>query len=118
MRYLSSAKKLGQTLVLGLNSDSSVRKLKGPSRPLNDQDARAEVLLALKSVDIVCIFNEDTPLNLIEIVKPNVLVKGGDYQNKLVVGQEFVESHGGRVELISFVEGYSTTQLIERSRQS
>ena len=114
VKYLQKARNLGDLLVLGLNSDASVRRLKGPKRPLIDQDERAHLLAALDCIDYVTVFDEDTPLELITALKPQILVKGGDYSLDGVVGREVVESYGGRVELITFVDGKSTTNIIER----
>lgn len=118
VRYLNAARKKGATLILGLNSDESVKKLKGPDRPINSEKARAEVLLGLSSVDIVVRFQEDTPLELIKKVRPDILVKGADYNIKTIVGSDFVLSIGGKVETIDLVKGFSTTKLIEKSRPS
>lgn len=115
--YLQRARQLGDLLVLGLNSDASVQRLKGPTRPLVQQDDRAQVMAALACVDYVVVFDEDTPLRLIESLRPDVLVKGGDYTPDTVVGREQVESWGGRVELIQFVEGKSTTRLVDTIAQ-
>ncbi|MDD2580482.1 MAG: bifunctional D-glycero-beta-D-manno-heptose-7-phosphate kinase/D-glycero-beta-D-manno-heptose 1-phosphate adenylyltransferase HldE [Desulfuromonadaceae bacterium] len=114
VKYLQKARSLGDMLVLGLNSDASVRRLKGSKRPLIDQDERAHLLAALNCIDYVVIFDEDTPMELITALKPDILAKGGDYSLDGVVGREFVESYGGRVELITFVDGKSTTNIIER----
>ncbi|OGU16463.1 MAG: bifunctional heptose 7-phosphate kinase/heptose 1-phosphate adenyltransferase [Geobacteraceae bacterium GWC2_53_11] len=114
VKYLQKARSLGDLLVLGLNSDASVRRLKGAKRPLIDQDERAHLLAALDCIDYVVIFDEDTPLELITALKPHILAKGGDYSLDGVVGREIVESYGGRVELITFVDGKSTTNIIER----
>lgn len=114
IQYLKNSKELGKCLVVGLNSDKSVRKLKGESRPINNQSDRAIVLDELKSVDFVIIFDEDTPYNLINSIRPFVITKGGDYQTNNVVGKDVVESYGGRVELINFVEGKSSTNVIEK----
>ena len=115
--YLSRARDLGDVLVVGLNSDASVRRLKGDSRPVSNQQSRAEVLAAFAFVDFVVLFDEDTPLKLIEAVIPDILVKGGDYSHDTVVGADFVEQHGGRLELLSLVPGESTTRLVERMRK-
>ena len=115
VRYLKEAKKLGDRLVVGLNSDASVRRLKGKSRPLVNQENRKEVLEALESVDEVIVFDEDTPLELINRVKPQVLVKGGDYKIEDIVGHEEVLSWGGEVKSLRFHEGHSSTSIIERS---
>ena len=112
--YLSEAKKLGDLLVLGVNSDASVKRLKGPERPINNEKDRAYVLSQLKAVDFVEIFSEDTPLNLILTVKPNVLVKGGDWKIDQIVGGKEVRASGGQVFSLNFVDGYSTTSLIEK----
>ena len=101
-------------LVLGFNSDDSVRRLKGASRPLIGADERARILAALGCVDYVTVFDEDTPLELIGTLHPDILVKGGDYTPDQVVGRELVESYGGRVAIIPFVAGHSTTELIRR----
>lgn len=113
--YLEAAARLGDVLVVGVNSDDSVRRLKGPTRPLQSQEARTRILAALEFVEAVVIFEEDTPLRLIEKIAPDVLVKGGDYTPDKVVGAEFVRSRGGEVVILPFVEGYSTTGLIERA---
>ena len=117
VKYLQKARRLGDLLVLGLNSDASIRRLKGPKRPLIDQDERAHILAALDCIDYVVIFDEDTPLELIREVRPHILVKGGDYQADQVVGKDVVESYGGRVELITFVDGKSTTNIVEKILQ-
>ncbi len=114
VKYLQAARHLGDLLVLGLNSDASVRRLKGSKRPLIGEDERAHILAALDCVDYVCLFDDDTPLELIMALKPQILVKGGDYTADGVVGKEIVESYGGRVELIPFVDGKSTTNIIEK----
>lgn len=114
VKYLQKARSFGDLLVLGLNSDASVRRLKGEQRPLISQDERAHLLAALDCVDYLVIFDEDTPLKLIETVRPHVLVKGGDYTREGVVGHEQVESWGGRVELVEFVDGRSTSGIIEK----
>jgi len=114
VKYLQKARSLGDMLVLGLNSDASVRRLKGPKRPLIDQDERSHLLAALDCIDYVTVFEEDTPLKLIAALKPHILAKGGDYALDGVVGREIVESYGGRVELITFVDGKSTTNIIEK----
>ena len=114
VHYLLEAKKLGDILVVGLNSDDSVKRLKGPSRPINGEKERAFVLASLAFVDYVTLFEEDTPENLIKIVRPDVLVKGGDYTIDQIVGADFVMQNGGTVTTIPFVEGYSSTQIIEQ----
>ncbi|HLO69025.1 MAG TPA: D-glycero-beta-D-manno-heptose 1-phosphate adenylyltransferase [Holophaga sp.] len=114
VQYLEDARALGDFLVVGLNSDASVARLKGPSRPLQDEEARALVLLGLRSVDAVVRFDEDTPLELITALQPDVLIKGGDYTPDTVVGREVVEGRGGRLALIPFLPGHSTTTLVNR----
>lgn len=114
VKYLQAARRLGDLLVMGLNSDTSVRRLKGPKRPLIGEEERAHILAALDCIDYVCLFDEDTPLELISALKPHILVKGGDYTPEGVVGKDIVESYGGRVELIPFVDGKSTTNIIEK----
>ena len=117
LTYLAQARALGGYLVVGLNSDASVRQLKGADRPLMDEAARAFALASLCFVDAVCIFTEETPLNLIKTIKPDLLVKGGDYEPDTIVGADFVRSLGGEVEVLPFVPGYSTTQIIEQIRK-
>ncbi len=112
--YLAEAASLGDRLVVGVNSDASVRRLKGPGRPIVPADERAGIVAALGCVDAVAIFDEDTPEQLIRAVRPQVLVKGADWAADAIVGREFVESTGGRVERISLHEGRSTTGIIER----
>ena len=113
--YLSKARTLGEVLVVGLNSDESVRRLKGPQRPINDVDARSKVLASLFFVDYVIVFEEDTPLNLIKSVRPDILVKGGDYTRDTVVGADFVESYGGKVVILPLLKGYSTTSILNKN---
>jgi rfaE bifunctional protein nucleotidyltransferase chain/domain len=114
--YLDAARALGDVLVLGLNTDESVRRLKGPERPITGELDRATVVAALRSVDHVVLFSDDTPLRLIEMILPDVLVKGGDYTRQTIVGADVVEAHGGRVVTIALVEGRSTTSIINRAR--
>ena len=114
---LSRARELGDLLVVGLNSDASVTLLKGPGRPVNNQESRAEVLGALAFVDYIIIFEEDTPLDMIKTLKPDILVKGGDYQLDDIVGHREVLSSGGRVETIPMVEGYSSSAIIDRNKE-
>ncbi len=114
MQYLQEAKAQADVLVVGLNSDVSVRSLKGNGRPVNPVEARAFVLAGLESVDYLSVFDDATPLELIRAVRPDVLVKGADYRREDVVGAEFVESYGGRVHLASLRQGFSTTQLLQR----
>jgi D-beta-D-heptose 7-phosphate kinase / D-beta-D-heptose 1-phosphate adenosyltransferase len=117
VRLLAEARVACDRLVVGLNSDDSVKRLKGEGRPVQRVSARAEVLAALEAVDLVVVFEEDTPLKLIERVKPTVLVKGGDYTRETVVGHEVVEALGGEVVLVGLVPGHSTTAMVERSRK-
>lgn len=118
VKYLAEAKKLGDILFLGLNSDQSVRRLKGASRPINSEADRASVLSALRSIDYVVVFGEDTPENIIRTIRPDVLVKGGDYKIENIVGADFVKSEGGEVVTIDFVAGKSTTKIIEKMKSS
>lgn len=117
VEYLAEARALGDRLVVGLNSDASVRRLKGPARPIVAAADRAAVLRALACVDLVAEFEEDTPERLIRAVRPGVLVKGGDWEVARIVGREFVESLGGRVLSIPMREGYSTSALVRRIRE-
>lgn len=117
VRYLQAARAEGDLLVVGVNSDSSVKKLKGPDRPLQNEKDRAEILAALGAVDYTVIFSEETPEKLIEQVKPNVLVKGGDWPVDKIVGHQFVQSYGGTVKSLNFVENRSTSHLIEKARK-
>ncbi len=115
--YLAKAASLGNKLIIGLNTDASVKRLKGSERPLNHQDDRAFQLASLMFVDAVCLFEEDTPLDLIQAVRPDILAKGGDYTTETIVGADFVLANGGQVEVIPFVPGYSTTSLIEQIKK-
>lgn len=114
--YLKQAKELGDILVLALNTDDSVKKLKGDSRPINNQQDRALVINELKSIDYVTFFSEETPYNIIKILKPNIIAKGGDYSPEQVVGKDIIENYGGSVEIIPFVEGKSTTNIVNKMR--
>lgn len=114
IEYLRTAAELGDVLIVGLNSDDSINRLKGKGRPVNRQEDRALVLSALEFVDYIVVFDEDTPLKLIENIKPDILVKGADYKKEDVVGAKFVEENGGKVELVKFLEGYSTTNIIRK----
>lgn len=113
IRLLNWAKSLGDILVLGINSDQSVQKLKGLNRPINTLNDRLEVLNALKMIDLVIPFNQETPLELIIDSKPDILVKGGDYQKNEIIGAKEVESWGGIVKIFPFVEGKSTTNILK-----
>ncbi len=114
IHYLSAARELGDFLIIGLNDDNSVHRLKGENRPVNPLEYRACMLAALWCVDMVVAFSEDTPLALIKVLRPDVLVKGGDYKPEDIVGGSEVRAHGGDVIVIPFVEGYSTSKLIAR----
>jgi len=113
---ISGARAKGDALVVGVNSDASVARLKGPERPLRRQDDRAYVIASLEAVDAVAIFDEQTPLELIRVLKPDVLAKGGDYSPETIVGRQDVESWGGEVVVIPLTPGQSTTSIIERMR--
>lgn len=117
VRYLEEARALGDRLVLGLNSDSSVRKLKGEGRPIMEENARAGLLAALESIDAVVLFSEETPLKLIEAVNPDILVKGGDYEISEIVGADHVVAQGGEVKRLSFLPGHSTSGMIRKIRE-
>ena len=114
VRYLEQAKSLGSVLVIGVNADASVRKLKGAGRPVHCGKDRAEVLAALEAVDYVVFFPEDTPLKLIRAIRPDFLVKGGDWKIKDIVGSRFVRSYGGKVRSLPYVQGFSTTGILEK----
>ena len=115
VRYLAEAKKLGDFLIVGINSDESVKRLKGPTRPIQNQQDRAEILKALEAVDETVIFTEDTPENLIKSIRPDILVKGGDWSVDQIVGGPFVQSYGGQVCSLTFIDGKSTTKIIEKA---
>jgi D-glycero-beta-D-manno-heptose 1-phosphate adenylyltransferase len=117
VRYLAQARSLGDALIVAINSDRTVRELKGPNRPIFDQAERAEILAALKYVDYVTVFDDVSPRNVIATLLPDVLVKGGDYQLDQIHGREEVEAAGGKVISLPFVEGASTTSLIERMKK-
>jgi rfaE bifunctional protein nucleotidyltransferase chain/domain len=117
VEYLQEAAALGDRLVVGVNSDASVRRLgKGDDRPLNDQDSRAKVLAALRCVDAVVVFDEDTPLELITALQPDEVAKGGDWKPEQIVGADVVKARGGEVRSLKLVDGFSTTALVERIR--
>lgn len=119
VELLEAARSEGQALIVGLNSDASVRRLgKGPERPVSSEAARARVLAGLAAVDCVVLFEEDTPLQLIQVLTPDVLVKGADYPRDRIVGADWIESHGGRVVRVPLIAGFSTTALLERFRAS
>ncbi|MBD3378951.1 MAG: D-glycero-beta-D-manno-heptose 1-phosphate adenylyltransferase [Candidatus Omnitrophica bacterium] len=117
VKYLEEAKNLCDILFVGVNSDSSVRRLKGDERPVNGERARMEVVAALESVDFVLKFEEDTPIRLIEAIEPDVLFKGGDWKEDDIVGSDIVKAGGGKVVVIPFVEGFSTTGTIEKLKR-
>lgn len=116
VEYLAKAAAFGDVMIIGLNTDASVKRLKGPSRPVNDEKARAFVLAGLEFVSAVVLFDDDTPYNLIKTVQPDVLVKGSDYKPENIVGYDIVTAKGGRVETIDLVEGYSTTGIINKMK--
>lgn len=117
VRILEAAKALGDILIVGINTDESVKRLKGPERPVNSQLDRAEVIGALKSVDYVTIFPEDTPVEMLELIKPNIHVKGSDYQPSALAETPVVEKHGGQVKILGLVEGKSTTSILKKIRE-
>jgi len=117
VEYLSRARELGDILILGLNSDISVRKIKGPGKPLVKEEDRAIVLAGLSAVDYICLFDEDTPLLMIEALIPDILVKGGDYQINEIVGKDIVEKNSGKVVTIPSIAGFSTTELMRKIAQ-
>ncbi len=112
IHYLYKASNLGGKLIVGVNTDKSVQQIKGKNRPINNESSRANILASLAFVDAVVLFNEDTPKELIKLIKPNILVKGADYKITDIVGSDFVISNGGRVATIPFLKGYSTSQII------
>jgi rfaE bifunctional protein nucleotidyltransferase chain/domain len=116
-RYLEVARSLGDTLIVGLNGDASVRRNKGAGRPITPQDERAELLLALTPVDAVVVFDEDTPAEIIAAIQPDILVKGADWAADRIVGRDTVEARDGRVVRVPLESGYSTTNIVERARQ-
>jgi rfaE bifunctional protein nucleotidyltransferase chain/domain len=117
IRYLAQAKRLGDFLIIGLNSDSSVKELKGEDRPINSFEDRATLLSAIESVDLVIMFEEQTPENLIKDIVPDILVKGGDYNIEDIVGYQTVMQNGGQVKTLSFYEGYSSTNYINKIKK-
>lgn len=114
---LSKARALGDTLMVGLNSDASIKRIKGPDRPVQNEKTRSMILASLEMVDWVVLFDEDTPANLIECIKPLILVKGGDYKREEIVGHEVVEAAGGKVVIIPLLEGFSTTDILRKLDQ-
>jgi rfaE bifunctional protein nucleotidyltransferase chain/domain len=117
VRYLAVARSLGDALIVGLNGDASVRRNKGPARPITPQSERAELLLALSSVDAVVVFDEDTPASIIEALQPDILVKGADWAADQIVGRDTVEARNGRVVRVPLEPGYSTSSIVERVRR-
>jgi rfaE bifunctional protein nucleotidyltransferase chain/domain len=117
LRYLQQARQLGDALVVGVNSDRSVRAIKGESRPVTPENERAEILAALTCVDVVVLFDEDTPLALIVRLQPDVLVKGADWPEDTMIGRDIVETRGGRVVRVPFEPGYSTTSILEKIKK-
>ena len=115
--YLKESRALGDFLIVAINSDKSVKLLKGSDRPINGQDLRSKNLMNLKFVDAVAVFSEQTPLKLIEFLLPDVLTKGGDYAHKEIIGSNIIEANGGRVVLLPFLKGYSTTSIIKSRRK-
>lgn len=113
VEYLNEAKAQGDVLIIGLNSDQSVKVLKGPDRPINNEEDRKSMLLNLRAVDCVQIFNEQTPLEIIKLINPNILVKGGDWKPEQIIGSDFVIANGGTVKSLMFKRGYSTSNLIQ-----
>ena len=117
IRYLQLARNLGDLLIVGLNADASVRRNKGPGRPLTPQDERAEILAALECVDAVVVFGEDTPDEIVRLVQPDVLVKGADWPADQIVGRDTVEARGGRVVLVPVEQGHSTSAIVDRIKR-
>jgi len=117
IRYLAQAKELGDFLIIGLNSDSSIKELKGEDRPINSFEDRATLLSAIKSVDLVIMFDEQTPENLIKDIVPDILVKGGDYNIEDIVGYQTIMQNGGQVKTLSFYEGYSSSNYINKIKK-
>jgi|TARA_B100001971_G_C17738665_1_gene309566 rfaE bifunctional protein nucleotidyltransferase chain/domain len=114
IRYLKEAKKLGDVLIVAINSDSSTKKIKGPKRPLNNEKDRAEALAALECIDYVAIFSEENPIKILEAIKPAIHVKGGDYKTHQIIEKDTIEENNGKIVLIPEIKGYSTTDLIKR----
>ena len=114
IRYLQEAKKLGDILIVAINSDTSTKKLKGPKRPLNNENDRAEALAALECIDYVTIFNEENPIKILGIIKPNIHAKGGDYNISQIIEKGMVEKNNGKIILIPKIKGYSTTDFINK----
>ena len=117
IHLLSSCSRFGNRVIVGLNSDSSVKKLKGNSRPVNNQKSRACILASLLFVDAVIFFDDDTPEKLIQAIRPDVLVKGGDWKKNKIAGGDFVESYGGKVRTVPYLNGFSTTEIISKAKK-
>ena len=115
--YLSKAADLGDVLIVGINSDKSVSEIKGPSRPINDEISRSRIIAALSFVDVVVIFNEPTPYELIKNIQPDILVKGADYKKENIVGYDIVKDKGGEIVIIDLLEGYSTSLIEEKNKK-
>ena len=118
IHYLAEAKALGDRLVVGVNSDRSVKRLKGKNRPIKDEKTRLHLLAAMECVDAVVVFEEDTPLKLIKIILPDLLVKGGDWQVEQIIGSQVVLANGGKIRSLKFVNGYSTTSIAQKIKKS
>ena len=116
IEYLAQAAQLGDFLIVGLNTDSSTSKLKGPNRPIQDEESRALILASLQFVNAVVLFSEETPYNLIKLIQPNILVKGSDYTIENIIGNDIVKAKGGEIKTINFIEGYSTTSILNKIR--
>ncbi|WP_282016328.1 D-glycero-beta-D-manno-heptose 1-phosphate adenylyltransferase [Marinifilum flexuosum] len=114
LEYLASAASMGNKMIIGLNTDSSTQRLKGPTRPINDEYSRALLLASLGFVDMVILFEEDTPYNLIDFIQPDVLVKGSDYKAEDIVGYDIVKAKGGEIKTLDFIEGFSSTGIIKK----
>ncbi|MDQ2179639.1 D-glycero-beta-D-manno-heptose 1-phosphate adenylyltransferase [Marinifilum sp. D714] len=117
LEYLASAASMGNKMIIGLNTDSSTQRLKGPTRPINDEYSRALLLASLGFIDMVILFEEDTPYNLIDFVQPDVLVKGSDYKAEDIVGYDIVKAKGGEIKTLDFIEGFSSTGIIKKIQQ-
>lgn len=116
--YLAKAADLGNKLIIGLNTDASTQRLKGPTRPINDEHSRAMILASLRFVDAIVLFDEDTPYNLIKTIQPDILVKGADYKPEDIVGYDFVMAKGGKVETLDYLPGYSTSNIEKKIKES
>lgn len=117
LEYLATAASMGNKMIIGLNTDASTQRLKGPTRPINDEYSRALLLASLGFIDLVILFEEDTPYNLIEFVQPDILVKGSDYKAEDIVGYDIVKAKGGEIKTLDFIEGFSSTGMIKKIQQ-